>query len=476
MNDPAYVAQLERRVEKLTKVNDALMDRVQRDMDQQGSAFSLFQAATLLDREVQARTKDVREAMRALAKSNEALTKAKGQADAANHAKSEFLANVIHGIRTPMNGVLGMAQLLLRSELPPDGRRLANLIESSAESMLDILNDILDVSKMEAGRLEIERISFPLRERLAEMLEVPRERASKKGLTLAYNVAEEVEEHLVGDPLRFRQVITNLVGNAIKFTDAGTVTVTVHRQPEDMLCVQVRDTGIGIQPGHDAKIFDSFAQPDGSMARKYGGTGLGLAIVKRLVELMEGRIEVVNNAGPGSTFTFWVKFPADANEPASHVVRVSGRLAADVLAGARVLLAEDNAVNREVATGLLELLGCVVDVAEDGDAAVRTLDHAVHDVVLMDCQMPKRDGFVATRDIRALEAANESPRIPIIALTANAMRGDRERCLSAGMDDFVSKPFRVEELRNALVRWMDREHGRQRPRGARRRSSSAKRD
>jgi CheY-like chemotaxis protein/HPt (histidine-containing phosphotransfer) domain-containing protein/anti-sigma regulatory factor (Ser/Thr protein kinase) len=344
--------------------------------------------------------------------------------------------------------------MLAMSALPPQQHRLVAIIQRSAESLLGIINDILDYSKVEAGRLDIEEIPFALRETIAETLEALAERARLKGIELACDIQPSVEPRVIGDPFRFRQVLTNLLSNAIKFTERGSVNVRVSRQADGLLCVEVRDTGIGIPSGSEARIFEPFEQADGSMARTHGGTGLGLAICKRLVALMGGTIGVESAVGVGTTFTFTVRFPVIVGATAEPLPAGPVQSSGVSLQGVRILLAEDNAVNQEVAVSLLESLGCQVTSADNGEMAVSTFSTGCHDVVLMDCQMPRMDGFDATREIRRRERDSANKRVPIIALTANAMRGDREQCLAAGMDDFVSKPFRLDELRRTLERWL----------------------
>jgi PAS domain S-box-containing protein len=401
-----------------------------------------------------ASSKDVTARNRAAAE----LAAARDGAVEASNMKSAFLATISHELRTPMNGVLGMTELLLDSELSDDQRTLAKQVSRSGELMVELIDDILDISKIETGRLELAIADFPLRETIEQSCAPVRLQADAKGVALEIQIADDVPEQARGDGRRLRQILLNLVANAVKFTAAGSVLVRVSLLPQvngdRQIRIEVADTGIGIERSILDEVFEPFTQADASTTRIYGGTGLGLTIARELVMLMSGTIGAESEPGVGSTF--WIEIPLalahanDGRHSRSAATRVTARPLWDTPPS--VLVAEDSPVNQIVTVRTLERCGCRVDVVSDGRQALDALVKQRYDAVLMDCEMLEMDGYNATAELRRREYGTR--HTPVIAMTAHALPDDRARCLAAGMDDYVSKPIRREQLIDTLQRWI----------------------
>ena len=391
------------------------------------------------------------------------LEESRDAAEAATNAKSHFLAIMSHEIRTPINGVIGMTHALKNTQLGEDQLRFVEVIKKCSDMLLGVINDILDFSKIEARKLELEIVPFDLKSLLDDFRDTVSAQIQEKGLLFNTSIQPNVPVALIGDFRRIRQVLNNLVSNAIKFTDEGTISIDIslESQSQDVVTLHfsVADTGIGLLDGNKKKIFASFTQADASTTRKYGGTGLGLAISKHLVELMDGEIGYINNVGEGTSFWFNVKIKKGVpNSPLDEVeeykANATDKVSDNQKSKYKILIAEDNLINQLVALEILKNLGYQADKASNGEEVLSAIKKVPYDLILMDCQMPIMDGYQATSSIRSKQLLDINSSIPIIAMTAAAMKGDREKCIESGMNDYLTKPIDPLALSEMLNKWL----------------------
>ncbi len=447
-------------IESFNSLLTALHDR-----DEKITAYNSSLEDTILERTV-----ELSSANSTLEATVTALNGAKTAAESANLAKSQFLANISHEIRTPMNGIMGMTDVLIKSGLTDHQHHLAKTIKNSSTSLLKIINDILDFSKIEAGGLDLEITPFHLHELLNDVVEIFSEQAEWKEVELAATIAADVPTAVEGDPFRLRQVLLNLLNNALKFTERGKITVgasVVCRGSDHvMVRLDVSDTGIGITPEALPLVFERFTQADGSTTRRYGGTGLGLSIARQLTELMGGGIEVESTYGSGTTFHVTIRLTPFVGQLPESTSAIPDANSDEMVAhGARLLVVDDSLINREVCSELLACLGySAVTLANNGTEALAAIDREPFDLILMDCQMPEMDGYEATRIYREKERQRGRGRIPIIALTGNAMERDKQACFDAGMDDYLKKPVDIRLLKESLLLWLPKTEESEAPR------------
>lgn len=407
-----------------------------------------------LEQRVDERTKELQEVNRELLLSKEEAEVLAQKAQESSNAKSAFLATMSHEIRTPLNGILGSSDLFLDTPLTQEQKELLNTVRISGEHLLGIINNVLDFSKIESGRLEFENHDFDLRKLIEESYNIIARRAKNKNIKVIKNIDSELPLYLNGDGCRIQQILNNLLSNAFKFTEKGKIELEVNLAKAlsnvALIKFSVTDTGIGINSEVRQKLFQPFTQGDSATSRKYGGSGLGLAISKRLVESLGGKIELTSQAGNGSTFSFTL--PLKLGDPPANKVEPQEDLVVDKQ-NIKILLAEDNFINLKVATAILSKLGYSVDTVANGKELLDQIQKQHYDLILLDCQMPEMDGYTTAREIRKLEN-NLNQHVIIIAMTAYAMKGDKEKCLAAGMDDYIAKPFDTKIVDSKLKQWL----------------------